>query len=102
MFLYKLVQGVATGSFGTHVANLASVPMDVIKRAEIISADFAQKFKERIEGRRSTVLPVVAQADFAYLVALATGKVQQPQDQTLRREVLTGLKKAVLACIKQK
>ena len=76
--------------------------MDVIKRAEVISADFAQKFKERIEGRRSTALPLVAQADFAYLMGIASGKTHLPEKSSLKREVLQGLKNAVTACIQQK
>ncbi|THH03935.1 hypothetical protein EW145_g5888 [Phellinidium pouzarii] len=74
VFLYKLVEGIASSSFGTHVANLAGVPMDVVKRAEVISGDFARQFKERIEGKRTSTLPLVAQADFAYLLRVAAGK----------------------------
>ncbi|KAJ7929330.1 muts domain V-domain-containing protein [Mycena leptocephala] len=37
VFLYKLVEGVATSSFGTHVANLAGVPLEVVERADVIS-----------------------------------------------------------------
>lgn len=88
----------APSSFGTHVANLAGVPIDVVERAEVVSRDFALKFKEKIEGRREQVagqLPLVAQADFAYLYKLATGTIDMPEDTVRRREVLKGLKAAV-------
>ena len=99
MFLYKLIEGIATSSFGTHVANLAGVPTDVIERAEIISKDFASKFKEKIEGRRkqsaSSRLPIDAQADFAYLYKLAGGKCELDGDGVRRREVLRVLKSSI-------
>ncbi|KAF8259998.1 muts domain V-domain-containing protein [Lactarius quietus] len=78
VFLYKLVDGTATSSFGTHVANLAGVPMDVVERADVISKDFASKFKEKMEDKRrklaSARLPIDTQADFAYLYKLAVGE----------------------------
>lgn len=99
IFLYKLVEGVASSSFGTHVANLAGVPLDVVKRAEIISKDFAQQFKARLEGKQKKAatarLPLVAQADFAYLHGLATGKHQMPENVIRRNEVLMRLKETV-------
>ncbi|KAI0077327.1 DNA mismatch repair protein Msh6 [Panus rudis PR-1116 ss-1] len=104
VFLYKLVDGVAKSSFGTHVANLAGVPMEVVERADVISKDFARKFKEKIEGKKSKAsgnLPLVAQADFAYLYNLANGKVELPQNKVRRREVLKVMKAAVKNCLTQ-
>ncbi|KAI0935020.1 hypothetical protein AcV7_003936 [Taiwanofungus camphoratus] len=98
VFLYKLVEGVASSSFGTHVANLAGVPLEVVERAEVVSKDFAQHFREKIEGKKhkaSGRLPLVAQADFAYLHGLATGKYELPQDKVRQKEVLRLLKGAV-------
>ena len=99
VFLYKLVEGVASSSCGTHVANLAGVPIEVVKRAEVVSEDFARQFKEKLEGKQkksSTArLPLVAQADFAYLYALDTGKLTMPDDPHKRRELLKGLKETV-------
>ncbi|KAI5122644.1 hypothetical protein M0805_008727 [Coniferiporia weirii] len=95
VFLYKLVEGIASSSFGTHVANLAGVPMDVVKRAEVISADFARQFKERIEGKRTSILPLVAQADFVYLMRLATGETGPLENKAKQREILKHLRGAV-------
>ena len=95
VFLYKLVEGIAESSFGTHVANLAGVPTEVVKRAEVISADFARQFKERIEGKRTSSLPLAAQADFAYLLRVATGAGNLPEGKVKRKEVLRCLKQAV-------
>jgi DNA mismatch repair protein MSH6 len=99
VFLYKLIEGIATSSFGTHVANLAGVPIDVVERAEVISKDFASKFKEKIEGRRkqsaSSRLLIDTQADFAYLYKLAGGKCELDGDVVRRREVLKGLKSSI-------
>ncbi|TDL25149.1 DNA mismatch repair protein Msh6 [Rickenella mellea] len=102
VFLYKLIDGIASSSFGTHVANLAGVPMEVVKRAEVVSNDFARQFKERIEGKRTSTLPLVAQADFAYLVGVATGKTSLPESKVLRGEVLKCLQKTVGKYVTQK
>ncbi|VDB88830.1 unnamed protein product [Peniophora sp. CBMAI 1063] len=106
-FLYKLVDGIATGSFGTHVATLAGVPEDVVDRAAVVSADFANTFRAKIEGRRKAAgpgsrLPLVAQADFAFLHALATGRktLADGTDAARARDVLHGLRKTVGACLK--
>ncbi|KAI0266519.1 muts domain V-domain-containing protein [Gloeopeniophorella convolvens] len=103
VFLYKLIDGIATSSFGTHVANLAGVPTDVVERAEVISKDFAHKFKEKIEGKRkksaSARLPIDAQADFAYLYKLATGQCELDGDPMRRQETLRSLKVAIGRCL---
>ena len=65
--------------------------MEVVKRAEVISTDFARQFKERIEGRRTSTLPMVAQADFAYLVRLVNGTEKLSENKTKRRAVLKSL-----------
>ncbi|KAI0350882.1 DNA mismatch repair protein Msh6 [Trametes cingulata] len=104
VFLYKLVDGVAGSSFGTHVANLAGVPLEVVERAEVVSKDFAKHFKEKIEGKKNKAsgrLPLVAQADFAYLYKLATGAIEMPEDKVRRREVLKVLKGAVKGCLQE-
>ncbi|KDQ32081.1 hypothetical protein PLEOSDRAFT_1100597 [Pleurotus ostreatus PC15] len=96
VFLYKLVEGAATSSFGTHVANLAGVPLPVVERADVVSKQFAQQFKERLEDKRNrsaaSRLPLPLQADFAYLVSLATGKAELPADSVRKHEVLAGIK----------
>lgn len=99
MFLYKLVNGVAESSFGTHVANLAGVPLPVVERADVISKDFAKQFREKLQIKQqksvSAKMPLFAQADFAYLYKLATGKIPLPEDPTRQKEVLTRLKSIV-------
>lgn len=104
VFLYKLVEGVANSSFGTHVANLAGVPLAVVERAEVVSKDFAKHFKEKVEGKKTRVsgrLPLVAQADFVYLYKLGTGMVEAPADPVRRREVLKVLRGAVRESLKE-
>ncbi|KAF5310782.1 hypothetical protein D9619_007990 [Psilocybe cf. subviscida] len=99
VFLYKLIDGVAESSFGTHVANLAGVPLPVVERADIISKDFAMKFKEKLQIKQakhaSAKMPLVAQADFAYLFKLGTGAVQLPEDPIRRKEILGRMKNIV-------
>ena len=81
------------------MANLAGVPIDVVERAEVISKDFASKFKEKIEGRRkqsaSSRLLIDTQADFAYLCKLARGICELDGDAVRRREVLIVLRNSI-------
>ena len=42
-FLYKLVDGVAQGSFGTHLARMASVPLSIVEHAEQKSKDMVSE-----------------------------------------------------------
>ena len=95
IFLYKLIQGVAESSFGTHVANLAGVPFEVVKRADLISKDFAKQFTEKLQIKQqhaSSKMPLVAQADFAYLFKLGIGELKLPDDALRRKETLVRLK----------
>ncbi|KAK1221756.1 DNA mismatch repair protein msh6 [Marasmius sp. AFHP31] len=96
VFLYKLVEGIATSSFGTHVANLAGVPLDVVDRAQVISETFAAQFHEQQKAKKQadarSKLPLVAQADFTYLVSLAVGKARLPVDCTRQRQILKMVK----------
>lgn len=104
VFLYKLVEGIAESSFGTHVAKLAGVPSEVVQRADVVSQNFARQFKEKIEGKKSkaasAAVPLVAQADFSYLYGLASGKIFLPDDPVRRKEVLPGLKAAMRSCLR--
>lgn len=100
VFLYKLTQGIASSSFGTHVANLAGVPLSVVERADLVSKDFARQFKEKIEGKKKNNaaagrLSLTVQADFAYLYKVAIGKCELPDDAVRKREILKVLKASV-------
>lgn len=105
IFLYKLIEGVAESSFGTHVANLAGVPFGVVQRAEVVSKQFAQQFKERLELKQkknaSAKMPLNLQADWAYLVKLAGGEVKS-DDRIKSREVLERLKDVVKSFVRHK
>jgi DNA mismatch repair protein MSH6 len=105
VFQYKLIDGIATGSFGTHVASLAGVPADVVTRATAVSTDFASHFRARVEGKRARTagarVPLLVQADFAFLHALVNGRKLLDDNPVRRREVLVGLKAAVGRCLAQ-
>lgn len=105
IFLYKLIPGVAESSFGTHVANLAGVPLDVVKRADLISKDFAKQFKEKLRIRKkehaSSKMPLVAQADFAYLFKLGIGELKLPESDPRRTEALVRMKEIARCYLKK-
>ncbi|EIM88849.1 DNA mismatch repair protein Msh6 [Stereum hirsutum FP-91666 SS1] len=105
VFLYKLIDGIASSSFGTHVANLAGVPLEVVQRAEVVSKDFARQFKEKVDGKRKKSatgrLPLVAQANFAFLYGLVTGAKAMDENPVRQREVLRRMKVEVLKCLEE-
>lgn len=94
VWLYKLVEGVATSSFGTHVANLAGVPMDIVQRAELVSQDFSRQFTERLAGRTIGKVPVAAQSDFAFLSRLIAEKLTLDGGEAKQKASLKILKLA--------
>ncbi|KAH8829749.1 muts domain V-domain-containing protein [Flagelloscypha sp. PMI_526] len=105
VFLFKLIDGAATSSFGTYVGKVAGVPDEVVARAEVVSKSFAKQFKEKQLARRqndsAARVPVHAQADFAYLFKLGTEAMKLPDDQIRRKEVLKRLKTAMRAVLAQ-
>ena len=75
------------------MANLTGVPRDVVKRADLISKDFAKQFVEKLplgikQQLASFKMPLVAQADFAYLFKLGIGELKLPDDTLRRKETL--------------
>lgn len=95
----------AESSFGTHVANLAGVPLEVVERAEVVSKQFAKQFKEKLELKQkknaSAKIPLNIQADWVYLVRLASGEVKL-DDEAKNREVLERLKTTITSFLKHK
>ncbi|KAF5356840.1 hypothetical protein D9756_006462 [Leucocoprinus leucothites] len=104
VFLYKLVEGVAESSFGTHVANLAGVPFEVVERADVVSKQFAKQFKERLALKQKTnassKMPLNLQADWVYLVKLARG--ERLDGGAKGREVLERMRETVGSFLKHK
>lgn len=99
VFTYKLTRGAAESSFGTHVASLAGVSSDVVKRAEQISTDFAKQFSARLEAKRSisSRIPLVTQADFAFICKVALGT--EPTDKIHLSKVLNSLSASTKASL---
>ncbi|KAF8609778.1 DNA mismatch repair protein Msh6 [Ceratobasidium sp. AG-I] len=100
VMMYKFVEGVAPGSFGTHVANVAGVPTSVVERAEQVSRDFAEVSRKKQLEKRAAVsrIPLELQADFAYLAKLAGG-LKLTDDPVRQQESLKIIKSSVLSFI---
>lgn len=60
----------------------------MVTRAEKISKDFALQFKKKMDNRRSSSLPLTAQADFAYLLKLVAGTAEEDKNVLRQRRVL--------------
>lgn len=69
--------------------------MEVVTRAEAISKDFAQKFKEKQAQKKTSKVPLLIQADFAYLVKLATGTVPPDANPQKLAETLRIMKQFI-------
>lgn len=54
---------------------MAGVPLEVVSRAEQVSQEFFEAFKTKVVNRRRSKLPLVAQADFTWLLKLAMGQL---------------------------
>lgn len=56
---------------------MAGVDEQVVRRADKVSAEFFEAFKAKLEKKRQSALPIVALADFAWLIrTAATGGKQ--------------------------
>ena len=77
---------------------MAGVPSSVVSRAQIISKDFFSAFKDKLEARRRSALPLMAHGDFAYLmrVALAINANSGTDAQAQAPAVVGGPRKASL------
>ncbi|CAE6470269.1 unnamed protein product [Rhizoctonia solani] len=100
VMMYKFIEGVAPGSFGTHVANVAGVPESVVNRAEEISRDFAEVSRKKQLEKRAAVsrIPLDLQADFAQLAKLAGGMklTDDPVQQLESLRILRGSVRSLL------
>jgi DNA mismatch repair protein MSH6 len=98
--MYKFIEGVAPGSFGTHVANVAGVPASVVNRAEEVSRDFAEVSRKKQLEKRAAVsrIPLDLQADFAQLAKLAGGLTlsDDPAQQLESLRILKGSVRSLL------
>lgn len=48
-----------------------------MNRAEQVSGEFFEAFKQKLESRRKSALPVLAQADFRFLMSLLSGEPER-------------------------
>ncbi|WWD22313.1 hypothetical protein CI109_106804 [Kwoniella shandongensis] len=95
VFLYKLIPGVAESSHGTHVARMAGVPNEVVLRAESVSDQFFQDFKAKLVQKRQSALPLVAQADFAWLMKLVKASEGEGKSLASLKEQLEVVRRAI-------
>ncbi|PWN33880.1 DNA mismatch repair protein Msh6 [Meira miltonrushii] len=88
VFTYKLVDGIAESSYGTEVAALAGVPMEICDRATKISREFAATTKEAEKERMRKMgdaLSVATLSDFALIFKAGSGK-EVNQDSQKKKE----------------
>lgn len=56
IFLYTVIEGIAKGSYGIHVASLAGVPKEVLKRAKNILETFENKKLNGVDEKNKNVI----------------------------------------------
>lgn len=84
IFTYKLVDGIAESSYGTEVAALAGVPMEICDRATKISREFASTTKEAEKERMRKMgdaLSVATLSDFALIFKAGLGRETEQDGQ---------------------
>ena len=83
VFLHKIVEGAADKSYGIHVARLAGVPREVIKRSKEILAQLEEEHLDA-EGRAKIARPAKA-AKKTHLQLALFGPADHPLLDELRR-----------------
>ncbi|KAF2837031.1 DNA mismatch repair protein Msh6 [Patellaria atrata CBS 101060] len=89
-FLYKLIDGVAEGSFGMHCAAMCGIPSRVIRVAEVAAKEFehTSRLKESLEmARGRSYVPLGVQSDVAWLLRGVGEEVGERGLEVLRRAV---------------
>ncbi|APA06987.1 hypothetical protein SS1G_04335 [Sclerotinia sclerotiorum 1980 UF-70] len=71
LFLYKLENGVAEGSFGMHCASMCGIPRKVVDRAEVAAREWEYTSRlgeslERARGEKGIYLPLGMLSDVAW------------------------------------
>ncbi|KAG4031275.1 hypothetical protein MFRU_009g00660 [Monilinia fructicola] len=71
LFLYKLENGVAEGSFGMHCASMCGIPKKIVDRAEVAAKEqeYTSRLGEsmkRARGEKGTYLPLGVLSDVAW------------------------------------
>ncbi|KAF7906164.1 hypothetical protein EAF00_000443 [Botryotinia globosa] len=84
LFLYKLENGVAEGSFGMHCASMCGIPRKVVDRAEVAAREweFTSRLGESLErarGEKGTYLPLGVLSDVAWCLREAGAKGKGPE-----------------------
>ncbi|TGO42607.1 hypothetical protein BHYA_0006g00070 [Botrytis hyacinthi] len=84
LFLYKLENGVAEGSFGMHCASMCGIPRKVVDRAEVAAREweFTSRLGESLErarGEKGTYLPLGVLSDVAWCLREAGAKGKSPE-----------------------
>ena len=72
------------------MAYLAGFPTKIVERAEVVSHDFFEAFKQKQAQRRRSDLPLVAQADFKWLMGRLAGAADESareQMKMIRRSI---------------
>ncbi|KAF7867339.1 hypothetical protein EAF04_005422 [Stromatinia cepivora] len=83
LFLYKLENGVAEGSFGMHCASMCGIPRKVVDRAEVAAREWEYTSRlgeslERARGEKGIYLPLGVLSDVAWCLKEAGTNGKRP------------------------
>lgn len=88
---YRLVDGVAESSYGTQVAALAGVPLEICDRAAVVSKQFAEATKASQAEKNKSAIPLALLSDFVHLFKLAKEQTPASSDRNAQAKSLTTL-----------
>ncbi|KAB8287896.1 hypothetical protein EYC80_010254 [Monilinia laxa] len=86
LFLYKLENGVAEGSFGMHCASMCGIPKKIVDRAEVAAKEqeYTSRLGEsmkRARGEKGTYLPLGVLSDVAWCLREAGTKEKRVETE---------------------
>ncbi|CBQ73763.1 related to MSH6-DNA mismatch repair protein (N-terminal fragment), partial [Sporisorium reilianum SRZ2] len=91
IFTYRLVDGIAESSYGTQVAALAGVPLEICDRAAVVSKQFAEATKASQAEKNKSAIPLALLSDFVHLFKLAKEQAPASSDRNAEAKALTTL-----------
>ncbi|CDR88581.1 related to MSH6-DNA mismatch repair protein [Sporisorium scitamineum] len=91
IFTYRLVDGIAESSYGTQVAALAGVPLDICDRAAVVSKQFAEATKASQAEKNKSAIPLALLSDFVHLFKLTKEQAPASSDRNAAAKALTTL-----------
>lgn len=85
------MDGIAESSYGTQVAALAGVPLEICDRAAVVSEQFAEATKASQAEKNKSAIPLALLSDFVHLFKLSKEQSPASSDRNAQAKALMTL-----------